>query len=104
MILVDEFLQLNMPAAFKEMFLVVIQLGAIMAVVVLYWKKLLPFSFKNQPIINKDIMFLWLKILAACVPAIIIGLLFDDKIEALFFQLSDRCRYINLLWYPFYHY
>ena len=47
MILVDEFLQLNMSPAFKEMFFVVIQLGAIMAVVVLYWKKISPFSFKK---------------------------------------------------------
>ena len=47
MILVDEFLQLNMSPAFKEMFFVVIQLGAIMAVVVLYWKKIFPFSFKE---------------------------------------------------------
>ena len=49
MILVDEFLQLNMSPAFKEMFFVVIQLGAIMAVVVLYWKKIFPFSFKKKP-------------------------------------------------------
>lgn len=48
MILVDEFLQLDMSPAFKEMFFVVIQLGAIMAVVVLYWKKIFPFSFKKK--------------------------------------------------------
>ncbi|MBU3189999.1 undecaprenyl-diphosphate phosphatase [Clostridium bowmanii] len=86
MILVDEFLQLSMSSAFKEMFYVVIQLGAIMAVVVLYWKMLLPFSFKEKFTIKKDIMSLWFKILVACVPAAIIGLLFDDKINALFYN------------------
>lgn len=86
MILVDEFLKLNMSAAFKEMFLVVIQLGAIMAVVVLYWKKLFPISLNRKPIIQKEIISIWLKIFVACVPAAIIGLLFDDQIEALFFN------------------
>lgn len=86
MILVDEFLRLNMSDAFKEMFLVVIQLGAIMAVVVLYWKKLFPISLDKRPIIQKDIISIWLKILVACVPAAIIGILFDDQIEALFFN------------------
>ncbi|MCX7615410.1 MAG: undecaprenyl-diphosphate phosphatase [Clostridiales bacterium] len=85
MILVDEFLRLNMSDAFKEMFLVVIQLGAIMAVVVLYWNKLFPFSFNKKPVVRKDIFLVWLKILVACVPAII-GLLFDNQIEALFFN------------------
>lgn len=86
MILVDEFLQLNMSDSFKEMFLVVIQLGAIMAVVVLYWNKLLPFSFKEKFTIKKDIMTLWYKILTACVPAAIIGLLYDDKIDEVFYN------------------
>lgn len=86
MILVDEFLQLNMSEAFKEMFFVVIQLGAIMAVVVLYWKKLIPISFEEKLTIKKDTIVLWLKILTACVPAAIIGLLFDDKIDAMFYN------------------
>ncbi len=85
MILVDEFIQLNMSEAFKEMFFVVIQLGAIMAVVVLYWNKLIP-SFKKKPTINSEVMFLWLKIFTACVPAAIIGLLWDDIIDALFYN------------------
>ena len=51
MILVDEFLQLNMSPQFKEMFFVVIQLGAILAVVVLYWKKIFTFSFKKKPFV-----------------------------------------------------
>ncbi|HBW36000.1 undecaprenyl-diphosphate phosphatase [Desulfosporosinus sp. BICA1-9] len=86
MILVDEFLQLNMSEAFKEMFFVVIQLGAIMAVVVLYWNKLIPFSLKRKLTIRNDTILLWLKILAACVPAAIIGLLWDDEIDALFYN------------------
>ncbi|PKM52026.1 MAG: undecaprenyl-diphosphatase [Firmicutes bacterium HGW-Firmicutes-7] len=86
MILVDEFLQLNMSEAFKEMFFVVIQLGAIMAVVVLYWKKLIPFSKKEKITLDQDTIQLWFKILAACVPAGIIGILFDDKINAMFYN------------------
>lgn len=87
MILVDEFLQLNMSAAFKEMFLVVIQLGAIMAVVVLYFKKLNPFLIiKNKLTVKDDTISLWLKIIVACVPAGIIGVLYDDKIEAMFYN------------------
>ncbi len=86
MILVDEFMKLNMSDVFKEMFFVVIQLGAIMAVVVLYFKKLFPFSIQQKPVIKEDIMTLWFKILVACIPAAIIGLLFDDKIDALFYN------------------
>lgn len=82
MILVDKVLQHNMSNSFKEMFYVVIQLGSIMAVVVLYWRRLIPFSFKEKLTINNNTMFLWLKILAACIPAAIIGLVFDDKINA----------------------
>lgn len=55
MLLIDEFLQLNMSEAFKEMFFVVIQLGAILAVVVIFWEKMLPFQFKDkgQPVIKR---------------------------------------------------
>ena len=83
MILVDEFIQLNVSDGFKEMFFVVIQLGAIMAVVVLYFSKLLPFDFKGKPFIKKDIFSLWFKIIFACLPAAVIGILFDDKIDEL---------------------
>lgn len=86
MILVDEFLQLHMSAMFKEMFLVVIQLGAIMAVVVLYWKKLFPFTMKKGLRIETETISLWCKILVACVPAGIIGLLFNDQIDAMFYN------------------
>ena len=63
MILVDEFITLNMSEAFKEMFFVVIQLGAILAVVVMFWNKMFPFQFKNkaQSIVKKDTFSLWFK-------------------------------------------
>ncbi len=86
MILVDEFLQLNMTKAFKEMFFVVIQLGAIMAVVILYFKRLNPFIIKKKLTIKEGTVSLWLKIITACVPAAIIGLTFDDKIESMFYN------------------
>ncbi|AFQ42703.1 undecaprenyl-diphosphate phosphatase [Desulfosporosinus meridiei] len=86
MILVDQFIQLNMSEAFKEMFFVVIQLGAILSVVVLYWKKLIPVSFTKKASIKYDTIILWLKILTACLPAAIIGLLFDDQIDAQFYN------------------
>jgi undecaprenyl-diphosphatase len=86
MILVDEFLKLGMSDAFKEMFLVVVQLGAIMAVVILYWKKLFPFRVGAKPFVRKDTMVLWIKILIACVPAALIGIPFNDQIDAVFYN------------------
>ena len=89
MILVDEFLQLGMSDAFKEMFFVVIQLGAILAVVVLYWKKIFPFDFKENKVIKKDIIIMWIKIVIACIPAAIVGVLLDDKINLLFYNFQS---------------
>jgi undecaprenyl-diphosphatase len=86
MILVDEFIKLNMSEEFKKFFLVVVQLGAIMAVVVLYWNKLFPFSAKEKLFIKKDTFIMWFKILLACVPAAIVGLLWDDQIDAFFYN------------------
>ncbi|MGL4606251.1 MAG: undecaprenyl-diphosphate phosphatase [Eubacteriaceae bacterium] len=87
MILVDEFLKLNMTPEFLEMFFVVIQLGAILAVVLLYWRKLLPFTKKeNKILIKSHTLELWGKILVACIPAAVIGLLFDKIINALFYN------------------
>ena len=88
MILVDQFLQLGMSPEFKEMFFVVIQLGAIMAVVVLYWKKIFPFSLKGGAFIQKDIIIMWVKIVLACIPAAIVGLKWDDQINALFYNFQ----------------
>lgn len=88
MILIDEFLKLNVSSEFKEMFLVVIQLGAILAVVVLYWKRLIPFSIKKGQgvIFKKATLTMWGKIIVSCLPAAIIGLLWDDVFTRLFYN------------------
>lgn len=86
MIIVDEFLQLNMSEEFKEMFFVVIQLGAIMAVVLLYFNKLNPFSLKKTRKEKLDTWNLWFKVAVATVPAAITGFLFDDLLNDLFYN------------------
>ncbi len=82
MILVDQFLPLVQRAEFIDLFLVVIQFGSILAVVTLYFHKLNPFSPKKNAKEKADTWQMWLKVLVACVPAAIIGLLFDDVITA----------------------
>ena len=107
MILVDEFIKLDVTPEFKEFFLVVIQLGAILAVVVLYWSKLWPFYIREIPkkkqaairsqgavsrwvltfvekYCDKEKWILWFKILVACIPTIVIALPFNDVIEEKF--------------------
>jgi undecaprenyl-diphosphatase len=107
MILVDEFIKLNVSDEFRDFFLVVIQLGAILAVVVLYWGKLWPFynrpidkktqrALAKQPAFfrgimtfverfcDKDKWILWFKIVVACIPTIVIALPFNDIIEEKF--------------------
>ena len=87
MILVDEFLSLNVDKDFREMFLVVIQLGAILAVVVLYFWKIFPFTREKGSVrVKMETISMWLKILVSCIPAAIVGLLFDDEIDALFYN------------------
>ena len=87
MILVDEFIKLNVSDEFRSMFLVVIQLGAILAVVVMFWKKLWPFGMKEKKLLIKEPIFtMWFKVLVACIPAAIVGLLFDEELEALFYN------------------
>ena len=91
LILVEEFLNLDKSDEFKEMVDVVIQLGAIMAVVVIFWKKLWPFGRKGNAhplnktpfgkMIKTDIFVMWFKVLVACLPAAVIGLLLDDWID-----------------------
>lgn len=87
MILVDEFMKLNVRDEFMDIFLVVIQLGAILAVVILFWGKLWPFNLCKQKRINGektvdvDKILLWVKILIASIPAAIIGIAFDDQID-----------------------
>lgn len=100
LILVEEFVKLNVSQEFWDMFMVVIQLGAILAVVVLYWKDLWPFRNKKPKhenvtkvekaagvlcrFVKIDKMIMWFKILVSCLPAIIIGLPFNDFIEEKF--------------------
>ena len=84
MLLVDEFLTLDMSESFKEMYFYVVQLGAILAVVLLFRNKMFPFQFKDksQPVFRKDVFSTWLKVVVACIPGAVVTLLFDDYIEA----------------------
>lgn len=96
MILVDEFLKMKVSKDFKEMFEVVVQLGAIMAVVLIFWKKLWPFGKKNNasPLkqngfgayIKNDIFQMWFKVLIACIPAAVVGLILDDWLNEHFYN------------------
>ena len=86
MILVEEFIHLNVSEDFLEMFRVVIQLGAILAVVVLYFQKLWPFCSPEKGWIKKDTWSMWFKVLAAILPAAIIGIPFDDVLDELFYN------------------
>ena len=81
MILVDEFVKLNLTDAFKELFFVVIQLGAILAVVVLYFDKLNPFSRKKSAAEKSGTWRLWGKVIVGALPAAVIGLFLDDIIN-----------------------
>ena len=86
LILLDEFVKLDVSAAFYEMFQVVIQLGAILAVVVLFFNKLNPFAPKKTAIEKKDTWQLWVKVVVAVIPSAIIGLLLDDWMDAHFYN------------------
>ena len=91
MILLNEFLKINVSEEFFDLYLVVIQLGAICAVILLYWHDLWPFGKKDNkhPLskdgfgryIKKDIFQMWFKILVACIPAAVVGVLFDDWLD-----------------------
>ncbi len=83
MLLVDEFLHLEASGGFKEMFFVVIQLGAILAVVLLFWNKMWPFQFsdKRRSIFRYEVWNMWFKVVVACIPGAIVTILFDDYIE-----------------------
>ncbi|MBE5909496.1 MAG: undecaprenyl-diphosphate phosphatase [Lachnospiraceae bacterium] len=97
MILLNEIVSLNVSEEFYKMFEVVIQLGAIMAVVILYWNTLWPFTMKrvkakgsvavhNRVVWKEGALAMWIKIIIACIPAAIVGVLFDDKIDELFYH------------------
>ena len=87
MILLNELVKLDVSKDFYDMFQVVIQLGAILAVVIIFWKQIFPFKKENDKVkVDKNIMSLWGKILVACVPAAIVGVLFDEFFEKLFYN------------------
>ena len=86
MILLNEFLKLEQGDAFFEMFQVVIQLGAILAVIVIYFHKLNPFSPKKTQKQKMMTWQIWIKVVIGCVPAGVIGLLFDDLIDKVFYH------------------
>ena len=86
MILLDEFVQLDMTPEFMEMFYVVIQLGAILAVLILFWGKLCPISLHGKPHLKKDVLAVWPKIMVACIPAGVVGILWSDVLNTLFFH------------------
>ena len=81
LILLDEFVKLKVSPEFYEMFQVVIQLGAIAAVIVLFFHKLNPFSPKKTTLQKKDTWSLWFKVVAAVAPSAVIGVLFDDWMD-----------------------
>lgn len=82
LILVENLIHLNQPEEFFNVFKVVIQLGAILAIVVLYWHKLWPFSPKKTRVQREDTLVLWAKIVIASIPAAVIGIPFDDIIDS----------------------
>ena len=86
MILVDEFLKLNVSDGFKEMFFVVIQLGVILAVPIMFWEKLFPFSKNKSEVEKKQIYSLWLKVLVGVIPAGVLGVLLDDFFDEYFYN------------------
>ncbi len=86
MILVDQFLKLSDNKVFVDAFKIIIQLGAILSVVVYYWKKIFPFAKGNTKQESMDIIAMWIKIVIAVIPAVILGLKFDDIIEEKFFN------------------
>ena len=84
LILLSDFLPMKVSEDFWNVFLVVIQLGAILAVVVYFWQKIWPFNtrVKNKPFLRYDVLNLWCKIIVACLPAAIVGVLLDDWVDA----------------------
>lgn len=86
MIIVDNFLKLSSNKEFVSAFQIIIQLGAILSVVVYYWKRIFPFSKGNSKEKMMEIIQMWIKIVIAVLPAVVLGLLLDDIIEEHFFN------------------
>lgn len=86
MILVDEFVKLNFSPTFISTFLVVIQFGSILAVLLIFFKKLNPFDSSKSKVEKKETLSLWAKVIVAVIPSGIIGILFEEDIDRLFFN------------------
>ena len=86
LILLNDFVKLKCSDEFLEMFNVVIQLGAIMAVVLMFWNKLWPFASKEEGYYKRPTVVMWMKILVACIPTIVIGLPLDDFSQKYFYN------------------
>ncbi|MCD7825432.1 MAG: undecaprenyl-diphosphate phosphatase [Clostridiaceae bacterium] len=86
MILLEEVVSFSMPDTFVELFLIVIQLGAILAVVLLFWKEIWPFATPGNGYVKKDIVVMWFKILTACIPAVLLELFCGDRLEEWFYN------------------
>lgn len=89
MILLEKFMPMNVSDNFWQLFLVVIQLGSILAVVVLYWGRIFPFHFKHGFRGDKDIFIMWFKIVVATIPAGIVGVLWDDQLNEMFYNYKS---------------
>ena len=94
LILVDKIVQFKQPEEFVNMFKVVIQLGAILAVLVMYFHRLNPFSKRKKPSQQRATLRLWMKIVVACLPAAVFGLLMDDWINAM---LMDNAYVVSAM-------
>lgn len=94
LILVDKIVQFKQPEEFVNMFKVVIQLGAILAVLVMYFHRLNPFSKRKKPSQQRATLRLWMKIVVACLPAAVFGLLLDDWIDAI---LMDNAYVVSAM-------
>lgn len=94
LILVDKIVQFKQPEEFVNMFKVIIQLGAILAVMVIYFHKLNPFSRRKKPAQKRATIRLWMKIIVACIPAAVFGLLLDDWIDAV---LMDNAYVVSAM-------
>jgi len=88
MILVDEFIKLDVSEAFMELFFVVIQLGAICAVPILFFNKLNPFSSKKTKEENRNTLLLWAKVIVGVLPAAVIGVLLDDILDEYLYKFE----------------
>ena len=98
MILLEKIMPMKVSSDFWEMYLVVIQLGAILAVVLMFWNQLWPFCSKEKGYIKKDTFSMWFKIIVACVPAAVVELV-GRSIRSSLLSLSSGCINVDIGWY-----